>query len=57
MGRSVSIIRSEARAPIPDDSELPEAKPPIQDYCFPEHILNRERRDRGLDAARLERRL
>lgn len=45
----------EARAPIPDDSELPEVKPRLQDYRFPEHILNRERLDHALDSARVER--
>jgi len=44
-----------ARAPIPDNSELPEVKPRLQDYRFPEHILNRDRLDHALDWDRVER--
>jgi len=45
----------QARAPIPDDSELSEIKPRLQDYRFPDRILNSERLGRALDAARIER--
>lgn len=45
----------EARAPIPDEAELPEVKPRLDDYRFPAHILGEDRLRRALDPARISR--
>lgn len=44
-----------ARAPIPDECELPEIKPRLDDYRFPAHILSEERMRHTLDPARVAR--
>ena len=43
----------EARAPIPDESELPQIKPRLDDYRFPAHILTEDRLARALEPERL----
>ena len=44
-----------AQAPIPDESELPEVKPSLDDYRFPAHILGGDRQLRICDSDRLAR--
>lgn len=44
-----------ARAPIPDDDELPHVHPKLDDYRFPSDLLGDARLDRTLEASRLER--
>ena len=42
------------RAPIPDRDELPEVKPYLDSYTFPEHVLDEERLDAALRPERLK---
>jgi SAM-dependent methyltransferase len=45
----------EARAPIPDETELPEIKPRLDDYRFPAHIIRKDRLARALEPERIAR--
>jgi len=49
----VALLRR--RADIPGPEELPSTKPALEDYRFPAGILGRERLQRALDPARIER--
>lgn len=43
-----------SRAAIPGPEEFPEAKPALEDYAFPSHILTEERLGPALDARRVQ---
>lgn len=49
----VSLLRN--RAPIPDENELPNIKPALENLAFPKHILTVERLNRALAPERVDR--
>lgn len=49
----VSLLRN--RAPVPDENELPNIKPALENLAFPEYILTHERLSRALAPERIGR--